>query len=270
MTDRKFIDVDKIIEQKNRKLKKWLPGFVVRYLKRIIHQKEINEFLQIHGELRNQAFCAEVKREFNLKVEVSNIDRIPKKGKVVIAMNHPLGGMDAIILVDALKDHRTDIKFIVNDILMHLENMKDLFVGVNKVGKNDRSLKDQINTLFESDQAICLFPAGLVSRKQSGEIKDLVWKKTFVTYARKHGQTIVPVYIDGQLSPFFYRLANFRKFIGVKFNVEMLYLVNELFKQRNKTIRFIVGEPISAEEMEQHGDQELANMVKQRTYELKN
>lgn len=268
MKNDKFIDVERIIASKNPKTLKWMPGFVIRYLKRILHQEEINEFIHRNHDKYNAEFCEEVVKNFNIDVEVKNLERIPKEGKIVIVMNHPLGGMDAMILVTALKERRTDLKFIVNDILMNLENLKDLFVGVNKHGKNDLSLRDQITNLFESDQAICIFPAGLVSRRTKGNIKDLVWKKTFVTQAKRHGQTIVPIYIDGRLSNFFYRLSNFRKLIGLKVNLEMLYLSDELFKQRDKTLKFVVGNPVDVNEFGDKSDFDIAQLIKEQVYEL--
>ncbi len=270
MSEQKFIDVERVIKEKNPKLLKRLPGFVVRYLKRIIHQEEINSFLDKNKDKKNQEFCDAVVEEFNIQIEVKNLQRIPQKDRIVIAMNHPLGGMDAMILVSALKNHRTDLKFIVNDILMNLSNLNELFVGVNKVGKNAISLREQIDELFESDQAVCIFPAGLVSRRHSNKVEDLEWKKTFITYARKYDRIIVPIYIDGRLSNFFYTLSNWRKRIGIKANIEMLYLSNELFKQKNRTMKFVVGEPISKELLRSGlNDRQLAQKVKQIVYDLK-
>lgn len=272
MEEPKLIDIDKVLETKNPKLRKWLPGFVVRYIKRIVHQDEINAFIAKHREKKNADFCSEVVRYFNITFEVENIERIPKNGKTVIAMNHPLGGMDALILVTALQGHREDIKFIVNDILMNLESLKDLFVGVNKVRKNrsSGSARQEIVELFQSDKAVCIFPAGLVSRKTKGVVMDKEWKKTFVTYSRKYDRTVVPLYIDGKLSNFFYRLSNFRKFLGIKMNIEMLYLSNELFKQRNKHIKFVVGEPIEQSLLESDKkDRAVADIIKDRVYSMR-
>lgn len=270
MSENKFIDVERVIRSKNPKLLKRLPRFVVRYLKRIIHQDEINNFLEVHKDKKNQEFCEEVVNYFNIKIEVKHLDRIPKEGGIVIAMNHPLGGMDAMILVTALQNHRRDLKFIVNDILMNLHSLNEMFVGVDKIGKNKTSTRQQIEDLFTSDEAVCIFPAGLVSRRHSNSVEDLEWKKTFVTYSRKYNRTVVPVYIDGRLSSFFYRLSNWRKRLGIKANIEMLYLSNELFKQRNKTMKFVVGNPIS-EELLHSGlsDRQLAQKVKQIVYDLK-
>ncbi|MFZ9027611.1 MAG: 1-acyl-sn-glycerol-3-phosphate acyltransferase [Crocinitomicaceae bacterium] len=270
MSEKKFIDVERVIREKNPKLLKRLPGFILRYLKRIIHEDEINNFIVENKDKKNQEFCQAVVDHFNIKIEVDHLERIPKEGKIVIAMNHPLGGMDAMILVSALQDHRADLKFIVNDILMNLSNLNELFVGVNKHGKNKASVRVQIEELFKSDQAVCIFPAGLVSRRHSNSVEDLEWKKTFVTYSRQYDRTIVPIYINGRLSNFFYRLSNWRKRLGIRANIEMLYLSNELFKQENKTMKFVVGEPIS-EELLRSGlsDRQLAQKVKQIVYDLK-
>ena len=270
MSKPKFIDIERVIKEKNPRLINWLPRFLLRYLKKIIHEEEINSFLEKNKDLVNQEFCQAVVDYFNINIEVDNLDGVPKEGKIVIAMNHPLGGMDAMILVTALQNHRKDLKFIVNDILMNLTNLKDLFVGVNKIGKNNSSLREDINELFDSDQAVCIFPAGLVSRRHHKKIEDLEWKKTFITYSREYNRTIIPIYIDGRLSNFFYTLSNLRKRLRIKTNIEMLYLSNELFKQRNKTLKFIVGEPIS-EELLLSGlnDRQLAQKVKQIVYDLK-
>jgi putative hemolysin len=269
MSSKKFIDVEKILETKNPRLKKRLPKFLVRYLKRILHQKEINRFLEENKNVKNQDFCKEVVKFMNIDVEVKNLERIPKQGKIVLVMNHPLGGMDAMILVDALANHRKDLKFIVNDILLNLEGLKELFVGVNKVGKNKTSLKSQIDMLFASEEAVCVFPAGLVSRKVKGEVTDLAWKKTFVTYSRKHNRTIIPIHIDGRLSNFFYRLSKFRKFIGIKANIEMLYLANELFKQKNRKMKFTIGKPIDSKLLDSSKkDVEIANEIRRTVYAL--
>jgi putative hemolysin len=268
METKKFIDIKRLIASKSPRLAKWIPGFVIRYLKRILHQDEINDFLEKNHDIYNAEFCEEVVRYFNIKIELIGKENIPTEGPVILAMNHPLGGMDAIALVTAIKDRRRDIKFIVNDLLMNLHNLSDLFVGVNKHGKNDQSVRQQITELFESEEAVCIFPAGLVSRKSNGQIRDLDWKKTFVTYAAKYEQPVVPIFIDGELSPFFYRLSNFRKFLGIKMNIEMLYLSDEMFKQRNKTIRFIVGKPIHITDLPSVSEKEQAQLIKAKVYEL--
>lgn len=265
----KLIDVEKIIKSKNPSLLKWIPKFIISYLKKILHQEDINKFLVDNKDNYNQDFCISVMKLLNAEVQIKNIENIPKEGKIVLAMNHPLGGMDAMALVAALKSHREDLKFIVNDILLNLKNLNDIFLGVNKHGKNGLNLKQQLDQLFSSKNCVCIFPAGLVSRKIDGKVKDLDWKKTFITFSKVHGRTIIPIHIEGQLSPFFYRLSNFRKKIGIKANIEMLYLSNEFFKLKGKKITITVGKAISADELNEiKNDKKIANNIKEKVYAL--
>ncbi len=259
MEQEEVINLRRMISSKNPRLIKWIPGFIIRKIERIIHQDELNAFLHNHPNSYNQDFCADVVKYLNLTYEVRGLEKIPKTGKCVLAMNHPLGGMDAIILVDALRNHRTDIKFIVNDLLLNLRRLNDIFVGINKHGKTKGDSLKQVNELFGSDQLVCIFPAGMVSRRTKGVIQDLEWKKTFIKQSKNNDQTIIPVHIKGHLSNFFYRLANFRKFLGIKANIEMLYLADELFRQRNQHIVFTIGEPMKIEDLKHHrSDKEAA------------
>lgn len=270
MSKKKFIDIEKLIESKNPRLLRWLPWFVLSYLKKILHEKEMNAFLESNNGKKNEEFCDEVMRYFNLEVIVHGIENIPKEGPVILAMNHPLGGIDGIASIAAMTKYRKDIKFIVNDILMNLENLSDMFVGVNKHGKNKGSVREQIREAFSSDEVLCIFPAGLVSRKIEGKVVDLEWKKTFVTYARAMKRTVVPVFIDGKLSPFFYRLHRLRTFLGIKVNIEMLYLANEMYKQKNKQFHFYVGKPIDgASYHKELNDFKAAQEFKKEVYSIK-
>lgn len=269
MSGEKFIDIKKLIASKSPRLAKWLPGFILRYLKRILHQDEINAFLVKHKNDKNEVFCDYVMDYFNIEVEVKGIEKIPASGRVILTMNHPLGGMDAIALVSAIKNRRLDLKFIVNDLLMNLDNLSDLFVGVNKHGKNEKSTRQQIMDLFASERMVCIFPAGLVSRRSKGKVRDLHWKKTFITYAKKFDHTVIPVHIEGELSDFFYNLSNLRSKVGIKANIEMLYLADELFKQRDKKIVFTVGDPIKGASFdESKAENDWAQWVKDKVYEL--
>jgi len=266
----KFIDIKALIGSKNPRLLRWLPSFVISYLKRILHEDEINDFLIKNKDAYDQDFCKAVIDYFNIEIELKNKELIPKEGPLIIAMNHPLGGMDAIALVDTLANHRRDLRFIVNDLLLNLKNISNLFIGVNKHGKNDNSVREQIKNAFESEHAICIFPAGLVSRKINGVVQDLTWKKTFMLYARSLNRTVVPIYIDGELSNFFYRLHKLRSTVGIKANIEMLYLSNELFKQRNRKITFTVGQPINAGEIDTNmSHQDAAQMMRKTVHNLR-
>ena len=267
--DDKFIDVERVIADKKPGLAKSLPRFVVRYFKRILHQREINDIIRENHNLKNEAFCKDIVQRFELKLKTEGLENIPKEGGVILACNHPLGGMDAMALVDVVSSRRKDITFIVNDILMNLTNLKDLFVGVNKLGSNVKESLLKVNEAFASDRAVFVFPSGLVSRKQKGVVRDKPWKKTFVSQSKRNQKAVIPVHIQGELSPFFYRLANLRRFLGIRVNIEMLYLVNELFRQRNREIRITFGKPIPHTSFSsEKSDSEWAKHVEDLVYKL--
>lgn len=270
MEEQKYIDLKKLIASKNPKLLKWLPGFVIRYLIRIIHQEEVNDFIRRNQHLKNIDFCIQVIKEFKIDVEFQGIENIPKEGKIVLASNHPLGGMDAMALVAGLKNHREDIKFVVNDLLLNLISLRGIFLGINKHGRNGVTVKEQLHELFSSDSCVCIFPAGLVSRKINGQVIDLDWKKTFIPLSKQYDRTIIPVFIDGKLSKFFYRLSSIRTKFGIKANIEMLYLSHEMFKLRNTGLKITIGKPIQASELpKDKSDKALAQYVKDIVYDLK-
>lgn len=267
---KKFIDIKGVIGNKNPGLLKILPSFVIKYLQNILHEDEINDFINRHSDKFEFDFIEQIVLEFSKSVSVFGLENIPKEQRIIIASNHPLGGLDGVALMHVAGKMRKDILFPVNDILMNLQNIKKLFIPINKHGNNAQNLRI-INETFSSDVAILYFPAGLVSRKQKhGIIKDLDWKKTFIAYAKKYKRNIVPTYIEGRNSDFFYNLANFRKRLGIKANIEMLYLVNELYRQKDKILEIYFGKPISYEVFDKRfTDAEWADKVKSHVYRLK-
>ena len=260
------IDVAGVLKDKNPKLYKKLPKFLLRYLERIIHQREINDFLAKNGHLKNFDFCDAVLEELNLSVTFNGMEKIPAQGPVILVMNHPLGGVDGLAFIAKMRSQREDLVFLVNDILMQMKPLNDLFVGVNKHGKNTAETWNSIDQIFYSDKAVCIFPAGLVSRKTEGVIQDSEWKKTFVTYAKKTGHPVLPIHIEGKLSRRFYGLHRWRTFFGIKASLEMLFLADEMFKQRNKKVTFSVGEPIVIPNDSVKSDHEWAQEIKQSLY----
>ena len=267
----KFVEVRKLIADKNPTLLKWLPGFIIRWVERVIHQKTVNEFMWKHREDDAFEFCDSAIKLLDLNLNLKGTEHIPPTSESCIFIgNHPFGGMDAITIIHLLKQNRPDITFIVNDLLMAVRNLKDRFVGVNKVGRNASQSLQKVEQQFASQTATFLFPAGLVSRKIKGEIMDLDWKKTFVTKAKKYQKPVIPVHIDGRLTNRFYRLAKIRKFLRIKLNIEMFFLVDELFKQYGKTVNIVIGEPILPETFtKDKSDYQWAQWVKEEVYKLK-
>jgi putative hemolysin len=267
---KKTVDVEALIRNKNPRLLKFLPKFLLNYVKRIIHQEEMNVFLYEHRNDNGFEFSSGVVKYFNVNVIIKGIDNVPKTGGVVFAGNHPLGGFDAMVILDSISHVRTDVKFIVNDILLNLKNLKPLFVGVNKHGKNSVQMLEEIDSTYSSEQAVFIYPAGLVSRKNdAGKIEDLEWKKSFITKSKKHKRQVIPLYVSGQNSNRFYNLSRWRTKLGIKANIEMFFLVDEMFKQRDKTITVIFGKPIPYETFDNSkSDLQWAHQVKKMVYQL--
>lgn len=239
-----YLDIEKVLADKSPTLKKLLPRFVTNYIKKIVHQDKLNYFMEKHSHKVGIEFIDGILSEMNTKLELAGLENIPKTGKAVVASNHPLGGLDGMALMLAVSNVRGDILFPVNDILMNIENLRPLFTPINKHGGKSKNIK-VVDDTFASEKIVCYFPFGLVSRKKRGRIQDLFWRPTFLTKAIKYERDIIPTHIDGRNSDFFYNLSNFRKSIGIKANLEMFFLVNELFKQENKTLKVTFGPPIS-------------------------
>ncbi|NLN73778.1 MAG: glycerol acyltransferase [Bacteroidales bacterium] len=263
------IDLDQLLEDKSPRAKRFIPKFILRYLKRIIHQDEVNKFLADHQNVYGVDFADAVIKFFNVKINVINPENIPETGRYLVVSNHPLGGLDGLALISTFGQKRKDLYFPVNDLLLYLQNMNNIFLPINKHGRNSSDAVRVINEKFASDALMLYFPAGLCSRKTKGEICDLDWKKTVVSKAKEYNRDIIPVHFEGKNSKFFYNLANFRKRLGLKANVEMLYLSDEMFKQNDQTFTITVGEPISHEEFTRDKkDVEWAQWIKTKVYEL--
>lgn len=260
------VDVEAAIKSKNPKLHKKLPRFVIKYIKRMTHEKEMNDFFPVHGHKQNLDFSQAVIDYFNIKIKVEGAENIRENGGVIFASNHPIGSLDALALMLVLGEKRKDFRFIVNDILLQIKNLSGIFIGVNKHGANASQLLKEIDALYASNQAVLIFPAGLVSRKIKGKVVDLEWKKSFISMARKHQRDIIPVHISGSNSRKFYNIGKIRKFLGIKANIEMFYLIDEMFKQRNKTITITFGKPVPFSQLDKSKNdsawaQEIKNMV---------
>jgi putative hemolysin len=263
------LDVEKILADKNPKIHRVLPGFVIRYLKRIAHQDGINDILRNFANLRGAAFNDAALGYMGITYRAHGVENLPKGGRNIFVSNHPLGGLDGMVFMSELTKHFPAIKFPVNDILLYIENYGDIFLPVNKVGTFGRDAARLMDEAYASDYQLLNFPAGICSRKIKGVITDLPWQKSFIVKAVQHQRDIVPCYFAGRNSSFFYNLANFRTAIKLKMNLEMLYLVDEMFRQNGKDIDVFFGEPIPWQTFDKSKKpQEWADMVREKTYNL--
>jgi len=246
MENEKFIDVEKVLKDKAFKLYKWLPRFAIHWLKKKLHEEEINDTMRLLKNDKGLEFNRKGLEALGAKVESTNQHLVPKSGSVIIAANHPLGGLDGLALIKSVGEVRPDVRFFVNDILKNFKNFDEIFVAVNKVGASSTSSLRTMEDVFKTECAVLFFPAGLVSRKQNGLVRDLEWKKSFVTQAIDHKRMIQPVFIEGENSKFFYNFAMWRKRLGIKANIEMLFLPDEMFKARKDTIKIHYSKPFDS------------------------
>jgi putative hemolysin len=267
--DIKLIDVESVLYSKNPAIRKVIPSFVINYLKKIVHQEELNEFLRQYGHLKNADLIYAGLQHFKIKYSVSGSENIPSGGRQIFVSNHPLGGLDGLVFIYELSKYFSDIKFPVNDILTSIENLDGIFLPVNKHGAQGKEAAKRIEEAYASDSQILYFPAGLCSRKKKGIIKDLVWHKSFITKAISHKRDIVPAFFSGRNSDFFYNLSNIRNLLGIRANIEMLYLADEMFRQKDKEIRLVFGEKISWQTFDKtKTPPEWAEWVRGKTYNL--
>lgn len=242
------IDIDEVLRNKAGRKAGRVPRFVVAWLKRIIHQNEINVFLEREGDKQGVPWLNDCVDFLGMRLGVKGIENLPPadNGRLyTFVSNHPLGGQDGVALGALLGGHYNGrVKYLVNDLLMNLHGLAPLCIPINKVGAQSRRFPAMVEAGFRSDNHIIMFPAGLCSRKQKGVIRDLPWAKTFITKSIETQRDIVPIHFGGHNSARFYRLANLSKILGVKFNIAMLFLVDEMFRNRNKTFTVKIGRPI--------------------------
>jgi len=263
------IDVGKVLFAKNPSLAKAVPGFFISYLKRIVHQDDLNDFLGLYGHLKDDKLINAGLNYFKIRYKVFGLENLPENGRFIFVSNHPLGGLDGLVFIHELSKRYDDIKFPVNDILTHIDNLSGIFLPVNKHGAQSREAAKRIEEAYASDSQILYFPAGLCSRKHRGVIKDLPWQKSFITKAVQHKRDIIPAYFSGRNSNFFYNLANIRKAVGLKANIEMLYLADEMFRQKDKEIFLVFGNKIHWQTFDRSRTAlEWAEWVKVKSYEL--
>ena len=240
------IDVDQVLRTRLPKHYRYIPRFAVRWLERTICQDELNTILKKMAATDNSVDAATAALdEMGINVEATGLEQLPQ-GRFMFVSNHPLGGLDGLALISLLGNHfNRQIKFLVNDLLWAVEPLRGVFLPVNKYGRQSRSAAADIEAALNSDNQFITFPAGLCSRMQDdGSIADLTWQKAAVVHAINYQRDIVPVYFDASNSKFFYRFAKWRKRLGIKFNIELIFLPKEMLKQRGSTLKAIIGQPI--------------------------
>lgn len=270
---KKTIDIDDILRSKLGDKAKYVPHFAVSWLKKITHQDEVNQFLWESKDLTGVDWLEACVQYLDVSLEVKGRENLPNQqdGRLYIfASNHPLGGADGVALGTIIGQHYGGrIKYLLNDLLMNLPGLRPLGVGINKTGKQSRNFPAMVDAAFQSNNHIIMFPAGLCSRKINGQIRDIPWKKTFITKSVEYHRDVIPIHFEGRNSDRFYRIADICKALNLKFNVAMLFLVDEMYRNRHKTFRVTIGKPIPWQTFDKRKNaQQWAQYVQNKVYQL--
>lgn len=272
-TIKKTIDIDKILKSKMGNKAKFVPSFAISWLKRIVHEDEVNKFLWESRNLSGTEWLTECVRYLQMTIELVGEENLPGKndGKLyTFVSNHPLGGQDGVALGSIIGQHYDGkFRYLVNDLLLNLPGLKPVSIGINKTGRQSRDFPRMVEAGFRSDNHMLMFPAGLNSRKRKdGSIHDLPWKKTFISKSIEYHRDVVPIHFGGQNSERFYRIAKFSdKYLP--FNLAMLFLVDEMYKNVGKTFRIAIGKPIPWQTFDKSKTPaEWAQYVEEMIYEL--
>jgi len=266
----KLIDVREVIRKKNPVLAKMLPMFVISFIKRLIHEDEVNRIIYDYRESYGLDFVRSILDDMKVSYSMDGLERIPTGGRYIFASNHPLGGFDGLVLMDAIGTTFPEIRFIVNDLLLNIKNFDPVFIPVNKHGRQSTEYARLIDETYASNAQVLYFPAGLCSRKIKGIIADLKWNKSFIQKAVQYHRDVIPVYFEGRNSSFFYNVANLRKKLRIKANLEMTFLVDEFFKQKGQHLLLKFGTPIAYTVFEKSKNfNEWAEIVREKVYSMR-
>ena len=265
----KPIDIRALFVEKNPQLARFIPGFVYRYITRIMHIPEVNEIMDKYGAMPGIDFVHHVVKHFNVTQKVVGLENIPSKGRFIFASNHPLGGFDSLLLMSNVYKKMGELRFLVNDVLMKITPLQDVFVPINKHGANSRVAAQYLEEQYQSDVQILVFPSGLASRKIHGKVRDTEWKKHFIQKAVEYERDVIPVHVSGRNSNFFYTIANLRKFLGIKWNLEMFFLADETFSHKHREFTLTFGKPVSYKRFDKSRSQkEWAGEMRRIVYTL--
>ena len=264
------IDIERVITAKAPKKRKYIPSFIINRIKKIIHQDEINDILSKYGHLTGVEFASAALKHMGISYTMHGIENIDKKRRYIIASNHPMGGLDGLIIIEVFGALFKNVKFVVNDILYFIEPLKPVFLPINKYGKQNHDAARMLNNSYNSDDQILYFPAGLCSRLIGKEITDIEWRKSYITQAIKYNRDILPLFFDGKNSKFFYRFAKLRSALRIKPSLETALLPHEMFKKKGSHFNIYIGDPICCEDLKNcKSVAEWNKMIRDQVYKLR-
>ena len=266
------VDIEKILKGKMGAKAKFVPAFLVNWLKRIAHEDQVNAFLWDSRDKSGVEWLEATVEYLDTTLQIEGKENLPDPddGRLyTFVSNHPLGGEDGVALGAIIGRHYNGrFRYLVNDLLMNLPGLAPVCIPINKTGSQSRNFPAMVEAGFQSNNHMLMFPAGLCSRKKNGVVSDIPWKKTFISKSVEYQRDVVPIHFGGHNSDFFYRLANFSdRFLP--FNLAMMFLVDEMYKNAHKTFRVAIGKPIPWQTFDKsRRPAEWAQYVKEKVYSL--
>ncbi len=267
-----LIDLEAVISGKAPKLRKKLPTWIIRMMERLICQKEMNDILSRLGHSKGAAFAKAMSRDLDVKYTVEGMENLNRQGHYMLVSNHPLGAFDGISYIAIFGDYFTQIKVIVNDLLMYIEPLQSVFLPVNTMGRQKRGDIENLQRAYNNTETqLISFPAGFCSRYIDGRIQDIEWKKSVIRQSIESQRDIVPMYFEGRNSMTFYALEWLRRKLHMKFNIGLILLPRQMIKTaKGKHFRIYIGEPIPYQHFDKSKtDTQWAQWLREECYKLK-
>ena len=240
-------------------------------LMRVTRLSTINRFYDQHKHLEGLEFLDAILEHYEINFEIPEDDfkRLPKEGPYITISNHPLGGIDGVLLLKLLLEHRSDFKIIANFLLHRVAPLAPYIMPVNPF-ENHKDAKSSISGFksaighLREGHPLGIFPAGEVSTYKDGKlIVDRPWEEAALKLIRKAEVPVVPIYFHAKNSKLFYRLSKINDIFRTA------KLPSELTSQHNRTIKVRIGQPISVKsQQEQETLEEFTELLRKKTYIL--
>ena len=263
------LNIAAIIKTSNSKFLKGLPNFIIKIITIIFRQNDLNKLFSDNSDYVGIDFPPKVLEYLNIKIKIKGKENLPNNGKCFFVANHPFGFIDGLILFSIVGEKYGDLRMISNDSLKYIDNLNPITVNVNVFGQSSRQYINELEKVYKSDLPIINFPAGLVSRIRNNKIQDINWKKSFIKKSIENKRDIVPIKFIGRNSILFYAIFLFRQIFGIKSTLELMLLPREMYRKRRKTIKVIIGKPISYKSFDSTlSHVEWAQKVKEQVYKL--
>lgn len=236
-------------------------------LKKLVHEDEINHFLDANKYSKGFGFIDRVFEHFDFSYSVRANERknIPAIGRVVIFANHPIGSLDGLAILKLVAEVRPDVRIVANDMLSHVDAIKELLIPLdNLTGGSARKAYKKVLEALENEEAIIVFPAGEVSRARPNGVRDSRWLPGFLHFARRAKAPLLPIRIHAKNSMLFYGASMVYKPLGTAL------LAHEMFNKYRRSIRFSVGEAIPFDKLSSKSvqDRTIVKRLKQHLYSL--